>query len=83
MMIHDLEYILWIDTHSQDEWTYDIDCTVCNVETIGILVKETDDCVSISHTKTLEEDVTYCCTIHIPKVCIKQRLKLKAIVDGK
>lgn len=76
-----LEYILWVDTHSQDEWTYEIDCTVCHVETIGFVVKETEDCISVTHTRTREEDVTHCCIIHIPKVCIKQRLPLTAVVD--
>jgi hypothetical protein len=80
-MKFDLEYILWLDAHSQDEWTHDLDCKPVMCATVGILIKETDDCVSITHTKQVETDGV-CCTIHIPKVCIVDRKKLTAIVDG-
>lgn len=81
-MKHSLEYILWLDPHSQDEWAHadDQDCNPVKCETIGILVKETETTLTLSHTRQLEFD-TYCCTIHIPKICIVQRLKLKAVVE--
>jgi hypothetical protein len=79
-MKHDLVYILWLDAHSQDEWTDNLDSAAVKCETIGIIAKETDEVISITHTRQLLHD-TYCCTIHIPKCCIIERRALKAVAE--
>lgn len=74
-------HVLWEDAHSTDAWSDSFDTNPCMCETIGMLVHETDKGISVSHTKQVESE-TYCCTIHIPKSCIKSVTYLKAIKDG-
>lgn len=76
-----LVHIIWEDAHSTDAWTDEIDSSPCLCETIGLLVKETETGISVSHTKQIEYDA-YCCLIHIPKSCIKKLTYLKAVADG-
>lgn len=69
--------IIWIDSVSTNAWTPQDsleEIVIQNITSVGYLVNETDDAITIaSHIALHEVDGIMC----IPKVCIKSRKELK------
>jgi hypothetical protein len=70
-------YVHWVDACSQDSWQSISSVTplVLESHTIGYLVAENKEAISVANTVNDSNDV--CCIIHIPKKWIKQRSVLK------
>ena len=70
-------HVIWYDAGSHDPWQApnDLDekSTLCN--TIGYLCKETKNDIYVASTFSSDGDV--CCTMQIPKRCIKKMIKVK------
>ncbi len=73
-----IESIKWIDARSIDGWTDDDDKRLhpSIIETVGQVVKEDDDAVSLAGSADIESPITYCCIMIIPKVCILERWEI-------
>lgn len=67
------ELIKWVDSYSSDKWVPidEIDDGELIIVTIGHVVKESGEYVTIS--STMHSNARVCCTISIPKCCIKSR----------
>lgn len=75
-------YIEWNDAVSQDSWsdTKEIVPELALIVSVGILIKETEDIVTVA----LNQDVTnekHSCIMHIPKAWIKTKRIIKAKID--
>lgn len=68
-----LVYVHWVDACSEDAWINinNIRSVVLNTYTVGYLVSEDKDAISIASTINDANDV--CCIIHIPKKWIKSK----------
>lgn len=68
-----LVYVHWVDACSEDAWVNvnNVKPYVLNTYTIGYLVAENQEAMSIASTINDANDV--CCIIHIPKKWIKSK----------
>ena len=68
-----LVYVHWVDACSEDAWVNvnNVKPYVLNTYTIGYLVAENQEAMSIASTINDANDV--CCIIHIPKKWIKAK----------
>jgi len=71
-----IEKIVWTDSFSSDKWIniWDIDDEPLLITTIGFVVKESSE--SISLASTTHSGKMACCIMTIPKCCIKSRSKI-------
>lgn len=78
----DIVHILWVDPHSQDEWTSvdDINDSQCIISTVGILIRENKRCYVVTLNYNFEEKDASC-TIIIPKVCVVKFKKTGTISE--
>lgn len=75
-------YIEWNDAVSADGWsdTSEIEPELALIVTVGILIKETDDIITVG----LNQDITnekHSCIMHIPKPWIKSKRIIKAKIN--
>lgn len=68
-----LVYVHWVDACSEDAWinVNNVKSVVLNTYTVGYLVAENQEAVSIASTINDANDV--CCIMHIPKKWIKAK----------
>lgn len=68
-----LVYVHWVDACSEDAWinVNNVKSVVLNTYTVGYLVAENQEAVSIASTINDANDV--CCIMHIPKKWIKEK----------
>lgn len=68
-----LVYVHWVDACSEDAWVNvnRVNSVVLNTYTVGYLVAENQEAVSIASTINDANDV--CCIMHIPKKWIKEK----------
>jgi hypothetical protein len=68
-----LVYVHWVDACSHDSWQniHHITPAVLDSYTVGYLVAENNDAVSVASTINDSNDA--CCIMHIPKKWIKER----------
>lgn len=61
----------WVDAHSEDAWTdiEEIDNSPMVCRTVGYLIKETKQTVSVAGT--VSDDGQACCIMHIPRAWIR------------
>jgi len=75
MMDYKLYKVVWVDSHGYVGWGYKDDLEVPNfdVQGVGYLVKETDECICLS-----SQIATDCfhATMCIPKVAIKSMTEI-------
>lgn len=66
--------LLWLDATSTDEWTpaHEITGECHTIETVGLLVVENDECITLALNHDPEAD-SYSCFISIPKAWILNR----------
>jgi hypothetical protein len=72
-----IEYILWKDAVSEDAWK-NVDEIYSHyhlIETVGFVIKESDEVLTISLNHDLGSD-NFSCMIHIPQAMIIHRNKL-------
>ena len=71
-----LERITWTDSFSSDKWTHiaDIDDEELIITTVGFVVKETKEIITLA--STVHSGAMACCLMAIPKCCIKSRSKI-------
>ena len=76
-MTYAIEYILWKDAVSEDAWKNidEIDSHYHPIETVGIVVRETNEVISVSLNHDISSN-NFSCTIHIPQAMIIHRQKL-------
>lgn len=74
----DVEYVLWQDAVSEDAWKHrsDISPHYHKIQSIGVLIAETDQVLTLGLNHDLTED-NFSCFIHIPKVMILARHKIR------
>lgn len=68
-----LVYVHWVDACSEDAWinVNNVKSVVLNTYTVGYLVAENQEAISIASTINDANDV--CCIMHIPKKWIKAK----------
>ena len=68
-----LVYVHWVDACSEDAWinVNNVKSVVLNTYTVGYLVAENQEAISIASTINDANDV--CCIMHIPKRWIKAK----------
>lgn len=73
----ELEYIVWIDPHSVDEWSEieEIKLDTCKIITFGQVIKEDPQTIAIALNVDHAENKASCVMI-IPKICILDRRSL-------
>lgn len=76
-MTYAIEYILWKDAVSEDAWKNidEIDSHYHPIETVGIVVRETAEVITVSLNHDISSN-NFSCTIHIPQAMIIHRQKL-------
>lgn len=76
-MKYAIEYVLWKDAVSEDAWKNvdEIHSHYHLIETVGFVVKESDEVLTIALNHDIESD-NFSCTIHIPQAMIIHRNKL-------
>lgn len=74
--------IIWIDSCSSDSsWTMaeDVNTGIIQIETYGIIIKETDEFISVAQNYGNEPE-QFCNIMTIPKGCIKETVTIPDIV---
>jgi hypothetical protein len=68
-----LVYVHWVDACSEDSWinVNHVKPVVLNTYTVGYLVAESQEAISVASTINDANDV--CCIMHIPKKWIKAK----------
>ncbi len=77
-----LEYILWKDPFSVDEWqSYDdIDLEQCTVVTYGQVIKENDSTIAVALNFDISSNPKkVSCVMIIPKLCIIERRVIEGV----
>lgn len=84
MKTDEITIIFWKDAISIDPWTHisEIEPIYHTIQTIGVLIKENDDSVTVGLNRDLLTD-NFSCFIHIPKEMITFRKTIKGVSVGK
>ena len=75
------EYITWKDAVSEDPWCHRSEITphFHTIESVGFLVDESDDVVTLALNHDQDGD-NLSCVMHIPKVMIIHRVALEQFI---
>jgi hypothetical protein len=78
------ELVTWIDARSQDGWTdqADLDVRVAIIETLGHVIKETEEVLCIASSMDMWTDQV-AGIMFIPIRCVLKRLKQADVVEAK